>query len=80
MKIGLILFFYTSIILNANPEQQIDCYSVLQEIEKLEKEKKTSTLAKVGSVILGGGYPLNSSNKELKTKIRILKLKLSNCK
>ena len=79
MKI-IILLFYTAIILNADSKQEIDCYSIVQQIDKLEKEKNTNLLEKVGSVIVGGHYPLDNSSKELETKIRILKLKLSNCK
>ena len=79
MKIILLLYFYTTIMLNANSKQEMDCYSILQQIDKLEKEKNTNLLEKIGSVIIGG-YPIDSSSKELETKIRILKLKLSNCK
>ncbi len=80
MKIILLLYFYTTIMLNASSKQEIDCYSILQQIDKLKKEKNINLLEKVGSVIVGGHYPLNSSSKELEIKIRILKLKLLNCK
>lgn len=54
------------------------CYSILQEINKLEENKKTNTFEKIGIFITTGSF-YNRNNKEIETKIRILKLKLSDC-
>ena len=80
MKKILLLSLTTIIILNANSEEEIDCYSILQQIDKLEKDSDTNFLKRIGSAVITGHYPFDASSKELKNKIRILKLKLSNCK
>ena len=78
MKI-LILCFYIGITLNANSlKTDKNCYSILQEIDKLEESKKINTFEKIGVFITTGNFYSNS-DKEIETKIRILKLKLLDC-
>jgi len=78
MKI-LILCFYIGITLNANSlKTDKSCYSILQEIDKLKKSKRINTFEKIGVFITTGNL-YNNSNKNIETKIKILKLKLLNC-
>ncbi len=79
MKI-LILYFYIVMTLNANSlKKEKSCYFILQEIDKLEENKDTNTFEKIGVFITTGSF-YNSNYKEVETKIRILKLKLLDCK
>ena len=61
-------------------EKPMSCHEIIKQIDLLEKKKNELVTANLAYVLFGGGVVYGQEYKKLDAEIRVLKLKLSDCK
>ncbi len=79
-----LLFIILIMLINLEAKDDVStklkCTDIIKEMKILKQERDTNTMSSVGASLLSGSFGYNSStNKEINTKIQILKLQLSDC-
>ena len=61
-------------------EKPMSCHEIMKKIDVLEKKKNEQVTANLANFFFGGNYAYNQERKKLDAELRVLKLKLPDCK